>query len=82
MKLTLESFLLIFSFLTSAWQVETRGGPYPDAVIEFTLKDNEIATSSHTGLVTATALGTTTLTAAALTHPKDSTRKIVYSKVR
>ncbi|KAK4314544.1 hypothetical protein Pmani_014165 [Petrolisthes manimaculis] len=65
----------------AVYQVETRGGPYPDAVIEFSMKDDNTATASHTGLVTAMALGTTTLTAAALTKHKDATTpKIIYSK--
>lgn len=62
------------------YQVETKGGPYPDAVVEYIMGNDTIAVSSHTGVVTARNLGVTKLSAQAVTVEKESGRTVVCSE--
>lgn len=61
--------------------METKGGPYPDATVEYSVINETIASTSHAGVVTALSLGTTTLTAQAVSVSKETGQKAVYSKV-
>ncbi|CAL4097838.1 unnamed protein product [Meganyctiphanes norvegica] len=64
----------------AVYQVETKGGPYPDAVVEYIMGNDTIAVSSHTGVVTARSLGVTKLSAQAVTVEKESGRTVVCSE--
>ncbi|XP_069952997.1 nuclear pore membrane glycoprotein 210, partial [Cherax quadricarinatus] len=64
----------------AVYQVETSGGPYPDASVEFLIANETIASTSHAGIVTALSLGTTILTAQAVSVGKETGYKIVYSQ--
>ena len=60
----------------AVYQVETKGGPYPDIAIEYKIINETVASTSHTGVVTAEALGTTKLVAQAISEDSN----VVYSK--
>nr|XP_045612932.1 nuclear pore membrane glycoprotein 210-like isoform X2 [Procambarus clarkii] len=64
----------------AVYQVETNGGPYPDASVEYSVTNETIASTSHAGVVTALSLGTTVLTAQAVSVGKETGHKIVYSQ--
>ncbi|XP_063610154.1 nuclear pore membrane glycoprotein 210-like [Penaeus indicus] len=62
------------------YQVETKGGPYPDATVVYSMLNETIANTSHTGVITALSLGTTILTAQAISINKDNGGTVVYSQ--
>lgn len=62
-------------------QVETRGGPYHDATIEFLMEDETIARVSSSGIITALSLGTSRLTARAISQLSDGLPFVVDSQV-
>ena len=64
------------------FQVETRGGPYPAPSVEYSIANGTVANSSHAGVVTALALGTTTLTARAVSVGQQTGQRAIYSQVR
>ncbi|XP_042211678.1 nuclear pore membrane glycoprotein 210-like isoform X2 [Homarus americanus] len=64
----------------AVYQVETKGGPYPDAVVEYSMVNETIASTSHAGIVTALSLGTTVLMAQAVSVSIETGRKISYSR--
>ncbi|XP_064117078.1 nuclear pore membrane glycoprotein 210-like [Macrobrachium nipponense] len=64
----------------AVYQVGTKGGPYPDATVEFSMENETIATTSHTGVVTARSIGVTVLTGQAVSINKESGQAVVYSQ--
>ncbi|XP_045135135.1 nuclear pore membrane glycoprotein 210-like [Portunus trituberculatus] len=64
----------------AVYQVETRGGPYPSPSVEYSIDNGTVANSSHAGVVTALALGTTTLTARAVSVSQKTSRRAIYSQ--
>ncbi|XP_071543821.1 nuclear pore membrane glycoprotein 210 [Panulirus ornatus] len=71
---------IITLIVGAVYEVETKGGPYPDASVEYSVVNETIASTSHTGLVSALSLGTTVLTAQAVSVSKETGQKAVYSK--
>ncbi|KAK7069963.1 hypothetical protein SK128_003833 [Halocaridina rubra] len=64
----------------ATYQVIKKGGPYPDVVVEFSMENDTIASTSHTGVVTAKSLGITVLTGKAVSFNKQTGEAVVYSK--
>ncbi|KAG0718780.1 Nuclear pore membrane glycoprotein 210 [Chionoecetes opilio] len=64
----------------AVYQVETRGGPYPAPSVEYSIANGTVANSSHAGVVTALALGTTTLTARAVSVGQKSGQRATFSQ--
>ncbi|XP_022250684.1 nuclear pore membrane glycoprotein 210-like isoform X2 [Limulus polyphemus] len=64
----------------ATFQVTCVGGPHPQSNIEYVIEDQNIATVMGAGIVTATKLGNTTLTARAVGYVRDKGAFIVYSK--
>ncbi|CAF2253833.1 unnamed protein product [Rotaria magnacalcarata] len=59
------------------FQVETKGGPYPNSAVEFYIKNETVASTSYTGIVTAMSLGTTLLNAKSVSVGKDQQPLII-----
>ena len=59
-----------------------KGGPYPDGTVQFSMENETIATTSHTGVVTAQSVGVTVLTGQAVSISKETGQAVVYSQVR
>ncbi|XP_068200875.1 nuclear pore membrane glycoprotein 210 [Palaemon carinicauda] len=64
----------------AVYQVTKKGGPYPDATVEFSMENETIATTSHTGVVTACSIGVTILTGQAVSINKENGQAVVYSQ--
>ncbi|KAJ4448520.1 hypothetical protein ANN_10538, partial [Periplaneta americana] len=64
----------------SVCQISSRGGPQPDANIEYSISAADIVTISTSGVVTGSKLGASVVTAKAVGVSKMTGNKVVYSQ--
>lgn len=57
------------------------GGPEPESTIEFTIKNQTVATVTNNGLIAAVALGSTKIIAMATGLDASNSSRVVFSQV-
>ncbi|XP_023215501.1 nuclear pore membrane glycoprotein 210-like [Centruroides sculpturatus] len=64
----------------ATFQVICSGGPLPQSNVEYSILEQNIASVNTAGIITASKLGKTTLTAKAVGHDRKTGHSVVYSQ--